>query len=816
MKSHFVVALSLVLMTFTAEARSAPIDAADPNDRRAASTLSTAGKHDLRGVIEKIRWKSIRISGKWLYTGRTIWLDEDGQATTRDRFEVGDLVAVQIKKWGRLRSARVVQRVGGARERVALLFVGHGEPETAADGDVPITLADGTPFGPHAEDLGVPGTYLHTEWAAAYEEIATAMTYIFPDLNGNGVLHELDFPPSGDVPPFFTWNAFHASVYQQYEACNDYSPHNDSLREHVASLTIEVDGAEVAIFLAFLDAVPRIRDVLSGIAGSGYDELVVVPMLLASSTHTQEVAELVEEAAHLTEDMEVVVTEPFFEVPFVRRRLRDAVASMVKELRASIPAEAADHEIGVLLASHGTPYVPPFPEFGWQEGEIYSELIPTEDAFHDEIGARLPWMSLTGRMNYSSPTVEDALGIFDAEGFRHVIVVPSAFPTAAIHTMWDVANAAVGRAVLPQEGVVVHERPSGVKVYYAAQGFADLEDGRDAFRQGLGFLGRMGVIEALQEDGAAGDDGVTPYRPCEPGLLCVTVAADQVTGSALQFALYETTEADWPQAVEDLPIPGWVVVAPPPLPDRFPARLRIPLEGNLLPVAGETLEGARLGLAITSSDGAGVEPTDARGFSSTTVLYEAGGGMNFERVELVVPQAGAACLPGEICVTVTAQETTGPDLKLLLYEATDAAWPQEYQTLPTPSWVVTETPPVPAEFPIHIRIPLAENLFAISSEPLEGARLGLAVVTGVASTFIVEPTDARGFSQATLVYQPGAIMDYGEVELAVPQGDPCELNPFGPDCLSGPLFWEERVLGSEGFVPGAIYMDVADVDGDGI
>jgi hypothetical protein len=242
----------------------------------------------------------------------------------------------------------------------------------------------------------------------------------------------------------------------------------------------------------------------------------------------------------------------------------------------------------------------------------------------------------------------------------------------------------------------------------------------------------------------------------------------------------------------------------------------IPLADNLLPVAGGTLEGARLGLAIASTSGPVVEPTDARGFSGGTVVHDGGAGLNFGRIHVAVPQEGGICLPGEICVTVTAQAVTGPDLKLLLYEADEDGWPQQFLSLPTPSWVVTESPPVPDTWPIHIRIPMAENLFAISSAPLEGARLGLAVVTGVASTFIVDPTDARGFSASTLVYETGAIMDYGDVELRVPLGDPCDLNPFHVNCLTGSLFWEEHMLGDAGFVPGAIYLDVADLDGDGI
>ncbi len=189
-------------------------------------------------------------------------------------------------------------------------------------------------------------------------------------------------------------------------------------------------------------------------------------------------------------------------------------------------------------------------------------------------------------------------------------------------------------------------------------------------------------------------------------------------------------------------------------------------------------------------------------------------------VLLVCSATGAlaqTCQPGELCVTVMADETTGSELRLMLYEVDDEAeWPRRYRSLPTPSWVVKESPPVPESFPVHVSIPLADNLFAISSNPLEGARLGLAIATGVASIMVVEPTDARGFSETTLVYEPGAAMDFGTITLEIPAGDVCELNPYHPDCLTGPLFWEKHFLGEQDFVAGAVYMDVADLDGDGV
>jgi hypothetical protein len=174
------------------------------------------------------------------------------------------------------------------------------------------------------------------------------------------------------------------------------------------------------------------------------------------------------------------------------------------------------------------------------------------------------------------------------------------------------------------------------------------------------------------------------------------------------------------------------------------------------------------------------------------------------------------CEPGEICVTVTAEETTGKELRLILYEVVEDEWPLKYKSLPTPSWVVTEYPPVPESFPVRIRIPLTENLFAVSGDKLEGARFGLAIATGVASYMVVEPTDARGFSDMTIVYEEGMAMDFGTITLELPEGEACELNEYHPSCLTGPLFWEEHVLGEEDFVPGAVYIEVADIDGDGI
>ena len=95
------------------------------------------------------------------------------------------------------------------------------------------------------------------------------------------------------------------------------------------SRDLEVGGAEIDVYLAYLDAVPRIRDVIwemtqagdvheAGGRADASRQLDPHPGGRRSDRGDR----------HLIGGMEVVVTEPFFEVPFVRERFRDACLAM--------------------------------------------------------------------------------------------------------------------------------------------------------------------------------------------------------------------------------------------------------------------------------------------------------------------------------------------------------------------------------------------------------------------------------------------------------------------------------------------------------
>ena len=61
-------------------------------------------------------------------------------------------------------------------------------------------------------------------------------------------------------------------------------------------------------------------------------------------------------------------------------------------------------------------------------------------------------------------------------------------------------------------------------------------------------------------------------------------------------------------------------------------------------------------------------------------------------VEVSAP-ADEECSPGELCVTVTADEFVGKELRLMLYPAAADDWPHRFRMLPTPGWVVNQSRP---------------------------------------------------------------------------------------------------------------------------
>jgi len=56
-------------------------------------------------------------------------------------------------------------------------------------------------------------------------------------------------------------------------------------------------------------------------------------------------------------------------------------------------------------------------------GEFLHLTIVIEGAFHQEMGKRMSWEARPGRMKYSSPSVEETVGAFEADGFTHIMVV---------------------------------------------------------------------------------------------------------------------------------------------------------------------------------------------------------------------------------------------------------------------------------------------------------------------------------------------------------------------------------------------------------
>ncbi|MGE5549138.1 MAG: ferrochelatase [Bacteroidota bacterium] len=395
-------------------------------------------------------------------------------------------------------------------QSVVVLFVGHGEPATFNEGLEPVQFPDGkyigpfgTPYAPQVPDnfeLVVPENYRNTLWAMLYIEVAEAIAYTMGDANNNGKPHEPFFIPFGDVTPGFRWNAFLGEAAAQYAAFGG-SPHNATWQNHVNKTRLSLLNKSIDIELAYMDARPMIEEkVYQVLQSQRVDKLVVVPLLLSESTHTQEIKEAVELGVEMSgREVEIAWGHPFFVEPYVRNLHASAVAAMVEWVRAKLPAGVPNDQIGVVLAAHGDPFPPPYPEFGYEPGDAYSYVYLMEKDFHDAITNKLPYDTLMGINEFRPPSVESGIEDFSNAGKQHIIVVPANFPTPSMHTMWDIAEAAVGRPVHVAEGFATRVLPSGTTVWYTPHGYGDLEPGATYVRNGMRYCAEVALLELFEK-----------------------------------------------------------------------------------------------------------------------------------------------------------------------------------------------------------------------------------------------------------------------------------------------------------------------------
>jgi protoheme ferro-lyase len=395
----------------------------------------------------------------------------------------------------------VISYAEGKNHSIAVLFVGHGEPETLADWSEHHLFADGSSLGPSGETLGVPPDERDTIYAAAYEEIATAMSYQMKDMNGNGIKHELALTPQGDVPASFTYPAFKGMV-QMEMAQLGMSPHNTLVFSRINAMKTTPLAAFADFYWAMLDARPMIPDAVSQIKKRGhYSHVIVIPLFLSSdSTHTQEIREMVPTAmARNSLDAKIIFGKTFFENDYVLNLHLTAIAGQVEQMRGRLPPEAANQDIGVVIAGHGDPFVLPYPEFGYEEGDIHSNLTATENTFARLLARRLPYESLLGVNEFRLPNVGMALEEMLKRNKSHILVVPAIFPTASFHSMWDIPMKVLKRPIKASEGYGSRAHESGTVIWYSPLGYGDSAAGASLIRRGLQFTLAQSLLEVAYE-----------------------------------------------------------------------------------------------------------------------------------------------------------------------------------------------------------------------------------------------------------------------------------------------------------------------------
>jgi hypothetical protein len=163
------------------------------------------------------------------------------------------------------------------------------------------------------------------------------------------------------------------------------------------------------------------------------------------------------------------------------------------------------------------------------------------------------------------------------------------------------------------------------------------------------------------------------------------------------------------------------------------------------------------------------------------------------------------CEPNMLCATLTGT-ADGEVLSFSLYEITEnTEWPPT--AIGFPSWAVEEKI---SEYDMPYKVRIADVNTKVRILGADGelqGRIALAVASMPANGMVPKIDDEIGFSETIIEYEPGKPLEFGTVNLLSEQDSEDNISMGG-------LAWEIHELGEK--FPNAIYMDVYDINGDGI
>jgi sirohydrochlorin ferrochelatase len=257
--------------------------------------------------------------------------------------------------------------------------------------------------------------------------------------------HELD----GDGVSFIPWPfrpAFLNNLRREYLVVGG-SAHNKVHQIMLQSLIQTLPQAKsqgVRFYQAFLDNPPRPDEMAIEAINDGASKLVVLPVFLTDSSHTQAGQEMIDAVGYEQYGVEVCYAKPLWDT--------EALQQMFVERANENLGDTAKAQVGIVLVGHGQPD-------DWDA--IYPTQTEQENLFRKQVRERLvaagylaDHISL-GWMEFKEPDIEQAVSELVFKGVKRLLIFSASISADSIHSDIQVPEA-VEAVDMPEDLKVIN------------------------------------------------------------------------------------------------------------------------------------------------------------------------------------------------------------------------------------------------------------------------------------------------------------------------------------------------------------------------
>jgi ferrochelatase len=227
----------------------------------------------------------------------------------------------------------------------------------------------------------------------------------------------------------------HPRVQEQYKKIGGKSPLKDHTLKQASMLEERLNERLPArVYAAMRYWVPSTEETLDEIVRDGIKNVILLPLYphYSKATTVSSVKEWEKHVDARGLELNTSLIESYYDFP----RYIDALVQRINEGLDRLPADirASTH---ILFSAHGTPMKLV------REGDPYSEHIKKTISCILDIGGysqehSLCWQSKVGPLKWLTPSTPDTIKELAAKGVKNMLVVPVAFASDHLETLFEV------------------------------------------------------------------------------------------------------------------------------------------------------------------------------------------------------------------------------------------------------------------------------------------------------------------------------------------------------------------------------------------